>query len=200
GQVGGLGADHHAQLDLPVDLLRARRDLDVVVGADDGVGVLVEQDRHRGRFRPGLRGVRGIVLADAQHGLRAGDGGADALRLRALPDGQLTGGERLAHPRDAVAGEEVAVDLPGEVAEAVGHPLADDSRLLLAQRAQTSQFHGHSVHDRARTPSLPGRARTSPTPISSYVSAGEYTPPRDPCMNPWRSSMPWTHHEGAELG
>src|SRR5699024_745008 len=152
------------------------------------------------RLRPGLGGVRGIVLADAQHGLRAGDRGADPLRLRPLPDGKLTGGERLAHPRDTAAGEEIAVDLLGEAAEAIRHPLGDDSRFFLAHRAQTSQFHGHSVHDRARVPSPPTGTRAPSTHVSSYVSPRLHKPGPRCVPHPSSSLGTWTDRASTELG
>jgi hypothetical protein len=65
-------ADHDGELDLPVDLRRARRDADVVVRADDRVGVFEEQHRHFRWCVTGFGGVRGIVLPDTQHGARFG--------------------------------------------------------------------------------------------------------------------------------
>src|SRR5699024_11199567 len=67
-----------------------------------------------------------------------------ALVLGPLPHGQLPGAERGAGAGDAARGEEVAVDLRGHGVEPIAHPFADDSRLLLAHRAETSQFHGHT--------------------------------------------------------
>ena len=57
-------ADDHAELDLPVGLLGAARDHDVVVGADDRV---VAFEKTMGSSAPGagLRGVIGVVQADA---------------------------------------------------------------------------------------------------------------------------------------
>ena len=60
-------ADDDAKLDFPVDLLGARRHLDVVVRTDDRAGRLEEQDRLRRNGHARLRGVVRIVEADADH-------------------------------------------------------------------------------------------------------------------------------------
>ena len=71
-------ADDHAELHLPVDLGRSGRHADVVVGTDDRVRVLVEQDGVLRRRAARLGGVGGVVLTDAEDRHRAGDRRADA--------------------------------------------------------------------------------------------------------------------------
>ena len=73
-------ADDHAELDFPVGLLRAARDLDVVVRADDGRGRLHEDDRLGRHRHAGFRGVIGVVQADADELADAGDARAEPRR------------------------------------------------------------------------------------------------------------------------
>ena len=70
-------ADDDAELDFPVGLLRAARDADIVVRADDGRGRLHEDDRLGRHGGAGLGGVVGIVEADADELADAGDTGAE---------------------------------------------------------------------------------------------------------------------------
>ena len=66
-EVGGLLADDDSQFDLPVELLRPRRNTDRIIGAGDRVGGLEEDDGLFGRRIAGLGGVLDIVLANADH-------------------------------------------------------------------------------------------------------------------------------------
>jgi len=66
-----------------------------------------------GRFRrggTGLGGVRGVVLADAEHSHRAGDRGPDP-GIPQLNLGKLTNCQGGAHPRYPVGTQEGAVDI-----------------------------------------------------------------------------------------
>src|SRR5690606_25875616 len=99
------------QLHLPVDLLRAPRDQDVVIRSDDRAGMFEEQDRF-GRWRGArLGGVGRIVLPDAQHGLWSSDRGSDPEARRIAHLGQLPGGQGGTCALYTVSGQEGTVDV-----------------------------------------------------------------------------------------
>src|SRR5689334_7505618 len=85
GDVAGKPADHDAELDLPVRLLRATRNLDVVVRTDDGAGPFPEHH--------GLRGYRQVRLCRMVRKIQAdADELADPAHARA--DSYACGRER----------------------------------------------------------------------------------------------------------
>ena len=73
-------AHDESDFDFPIEFDRILRHHDVVVGADDAVGELVEQDRLGGDWHVGFGGVIGIVEADGDEVARliGVDAGADA--------------------------------------------------------------------------------------------------------------------------
>ena len=159
-------ADDDGEFDLPVESGRSAGLQHVVERADDGVGCLVEQDRMLRRGGAGLRGVRGVVHADAEHGLGAGDGGADP-----QPGDVCCGQVWLCflYPGDPVGGEERAVDVGGDAAEVpVGAVGQGQHRSLGAHIADPHEPHLVSFCGQAavRPPSM-----TSAVPVTKAASS-----------------------------
>ncbi len=71
--VAGARTDDEGDLHLPVHVVGAHGIHDVVVGADDAVGRLAEQDRLLGDLLLGLLGVIGEVEPDRDEVARAGN-------------------------------------------------------------------------------------------------------------------------------
>jgi hypothetical protein len=94
-----------------------------------------------GRRRAGLRGVRGVVHPDAQHGGRPGQRGADPQLAGRRELGQRAGVQRLPDPVQAVAGQEGGVDVRGQPAQIQHGSVGDDGRHLLTSGAETSELH-----------------------------------------------------------
>src|SRR5690606_6645638 len=103
----------------------------------------------------------------------------DALGLGALPHRQLPGGQRRGGLLDAAAGEEGAGDVAGQAVEAIGLPVLHEGGLLLAEGAESSQFHGFSF---AR-----GRARRAPVTGWFVWGTGRLTPLCQATGRPGRS-------------
>jgi hypothetical protein len=105
GDIGAAIADHDRELDFPIGLHRVLRDLDVVIGADDAVRRLVEQDRLCRDRGAGLGGVIGEVQPDRDEVADVADAGADSrrtlhererFRIQRLELGERGRGQRLA--------------------------------------------------------------------------------------------------------
>jgi hypothetical protein len=89
-----------------------------------------------------IRDVRRIVLADAQHRSRPGNGRPNARAVFRLEYGQLAGVEGRAGARDAVVGEERAVDVTGQSVDAVVGVVLANNGQLTADLAKSHEFHG----------------------------------------------------------
>ncbi|MET4592278.1 hypothetical protein ABIA70_003906 [Arthrobacter sp. 754] len=112
----------------------------MVKSAHHGVGVLEEQDRDRRRRVTRFRGMRGVVLADAQHGTGPGDRSTDAQRRRTVEFGEAgcDGGPGFG---DAAPAEEFAVYVRGDGAQVEVFSVLRGYRDFLAGFANAHEFH-----------------------------------------------------------
>src|SRR5579863_1676825 len=111
-------SDDHPELDLPVGLLRASRNHDVIIRSDDGRSCLHEEHRLLREAHAGFGGMIGVVEADADHLADTADGGCDS--WRAGDDGQGGGVDTLELLQRLIRQSFVReiVDEAGEVSQA----------------------------------------------------------------------------------
>src|SRR5205085_4945056 len=133
------GADHDAELDLPVELGRVARLDDVVARAVDAGRRLHEDDRLRGNRQAGFLGVVGVVEADGDELADADIGHAEA--RRAVHERQRLGLEARQHlqaaRRDLV--RPAVVDDLREIAQLA--VAVDHAGLLVARLAIPAELH-----------------------------------------------------------
>jgi hypothetical protein len=139
GDVASAGADHEGDLDLVVELRRALRDHHVVVGTDDAVGELVEQDRLGRDRRVGLLGVIDVVKADGDEVAHGADRRPEPHALRRQRQRVRVDGAQLveAGRPEHVAGD--VLDVGRQVAH--GALRVDETGLLGAGRAKSDKLH-----------------------------------------------------------
>ena len=139
GDVLGAGADDGGDFDFPVELGRAARLLDGVVGAGEG-GVGFQEEDRLGRNRiSGLLGMVDIVQPDGDELRDAGDGGAQP---RLAADGGKLGGVELGKLLQRSRRVGCAIEIPDllrQVAQLAG--FVDQALLFRALRAVTNKLH-----------------------------------------------------------
>ena len=139
GDVAAALPDHHAEFHFPIGARGAARDLDIVIGADDGARPFVEDDRLLGDLGAGFGGVIGIVEADTDELADPADTRSDA--WIALDLGQASGVDgrqaRQAFRRQHSAGN--VVDMPGKIANSAFG--IQKTRFFLSRRTVAQQFH-----------------------------------------------------------
>ena len=136
-------ADHEGDLDLVVELERALGDHHVVVGTDDAVGELVEEDGLLGNLRAGLLGVVDVVEAHGDEVVHVADRGAQAHALRRR---RQRLGVELAQLVEAGVAQRLAGDVLHVRRQIANDALGvDKAGLLGAGRAKSNKLHGGSL-------------------------------------------------------
>ncbi len=141
-QVAGGPPDDDGELDLPVRLAAAARHEHRVIGPDDGVGGLEEQDRLGGDLRPRLGGVVVVVQPDADDLADPAEGRADP-QPRGVQGGQDAGrGGGGPYPGECGGvGEQVAVDVGNDPRQITQCPVAiEKCGALGARRTDSKQL------------------------------------------------------------
>jgi len=133
--VPGWRADHDGQLDFPVQLGRAGRDDQRVVGAGHSAGVLVEYDGLRRDGDVGFRCMVGVVEANPD---QVGDTGHARSQASAGGNARKGGGVNVAQARQHRGRQHAAIDVRHDIGEIAREPLRVEHARLLAAASTES--------------------------------------------------------------